>query len=193
MKSYFRLFILILTLVLINSYEKSLLSSKAKIKNRNKKISDIHGETYNVDDNPGTFAIAYAPAKIREPRNLENLIVPQTVSKISDEPPKPVQGPLEEIVENPTVGEYYDGSIKLNTVKVNCKIFTSVSDCIHHSNCGWCGSKNGCVLGNNFGPFEKCVRSSYIFSNSVASEHNIRSIVEPVGGFTHSVISSNLS
>lgn len=105
--------------------------------------------------------------------------------------PKPRQGPLEPIDELPTQHDYYDGSIKLNVVKIRCTIYATKNDCIHNSNCGWCGSTNSCILGNNFGPQEPCVKSSFIFSPPVPNMNPITHIVnEHVGGVAMHLISS---
>lgn len=176
---------------------KSLANNKnqSKTGNKNKGIStpqemNIHGEAYNVDDNPGTLAITAGVARAPSPVNIEGLVTPQMVAKIDENPPRPLKGPLESVEELATVNEYYDGSLKLNTVKVKCHIYASREDCIHNSNCGWCGSRNGCVLGNNFGPFEACVRSSYIFAPPVATASMTRHINEHVGGVTATLISA---
>lgn len=106
-----------------------------------------------------------------------------------EEAPIPPQGPLESAIENPTVNEYYDGSLNLNKVKVNCLIFTSASDCTHQSGCGWCGSKSGCIFGTRFGPLQPCVQSSYIggvrYPNTGA---NLKKVNEAVGLVTATII-----
>jgi len=66
--------------------------------------------------------------------------------------------------EIPSATDFYDGSQNLNVIKVNCNIYSNPKICLTHSNCGWCGSTNRCVLGNNLGPHETCTRSSYIYS-----------------------------
>ena len=37
-------------------------------------------------------------------------------------------------------------------------------ECLHHSNCGWCGATGTCITGSNLGPQTPCTRSSYIYS-----------------------------
>lgn len=71
---------------------------------------------------------------------------------------------MEAVDEIPSVTDYYDGSRKLNAVKVQCKIFATAGDCLNQSSCGWCGSSNLCILGNNLGPLQPCLKSSYVFS-----------------------------
>lgn len=76
----------------------------------------------------------------------------------------PRSGPLENPDEVPSKTDYYDGSMNLNVKKLSCKIFGNADECLHQSSCGWCGSNNACILGNNLGPLESCLRSSYIFT-----------------------------
>lgn len=95
--------------------------------------------------------------------------------------PKP--GPLEPVDEIPTPHEYYDGDLHLNKVKVGCKIYTTKNDCIHASNCGWCGSSNSCILGNSFGPQQPCTKSSFIYSPPVPNWNPlVHRLNESVGG-----------
>ncbi len=83
------------------------------------------------------------------------------VLKITELPPP---GPQESPDEVPSETDYYDGSLHLNSVKVQCKIFSNPTDCLHQSSCGWCGSNSSCILGNNLGPLQPCSKSSYIFT-----------------------------
>jgi len=76
--------------------------------------------------------------------------------------PKP--GKIETVLEIPSGTDYYDGSNNLNVKTLNCSIYANPKVCITHSSCGWCGSTSRCILGNNLGPQQSCVRSSYIYS-----------------------------
>ena len=58
------------------------------------------------------------------------------VSELPDEVRTTRRGPIEKIEEIPTVGDYYNGELKLNVLRVNCKIYANPTDCLHHSNCG---------------------------------------------------------
>ena len=111
------------------------------------------------------------------------------VAKLPDtiNPPKP--GPLETVEEIPSTTTYYDGSPKLNKITINCKIFAAPTDCLHSSNCGWCGSSSGCIAGTNLGPLEPCVKSSYIFSAPFPNWNpQTRVINENVGGLSLTVV-----
>lgn len=103
----------------------------------------------------------------------------------------PLLGPLEPIVEIASPNDFYDGSLNLNKVNVKCKIYTSVADCTGQSGCGWCGSDHSCIFGNKFGPFQACVKSSYIgamrYPNFIPQ---IKKVNEPVGTVTMASINN---
>lgn len=102
----------------------------------------------------------------------------------------PPPGPQETPEEIPSVTDYYDGSHKLNTVKIQCKIHSNPTSCLHQSSCGWCGSTNSCVLGNNLGPLQPCTKSSYIFSAPYPNWNpQTRVVNEQVGGVSLTVVS----
>lgn len=67
--------------------------------------------------------------------------------------------------ENPTISVFYDGSNKLNTFKIDCKLYTNPKECMHKSGCGWCGELTRCIKGTQLGPLEKCVKSTFIFTS----------------------------
>lgn len=109
---------------------------------------------------------------------------------LPDEVPRPAPGPLEPIEEIPTIHEYYDGNLKLNVVKVRCDIYTVKNDCLQTSGCGWCGSTNSCILGNNFGPQQSCVKSSFIYAQPIPNWNpQLRVINEKVGGVATHLVS----
>lgn len=58
------------------------------------------------------------------------------VMKLPDVIPPPPPGPKEEVVEIPSTTNYYDGGAKLNKITINCKIYTSASNCLTNSHCG---------------------------------------------------------
>jgi len=102
--------------------------------------------------------------------------------------PKP--GPAESVDEIPSSSDYYDGSSKLNVIRVDCRIYATPSDCFTHSSCGWCGSANSCVLGNNLGPLQRCQKSTYIFSAPYPNFNpETRVVNQNVGGIAMTVIS----
>jgi len=104
------------------------------------------------------------------------------------DPPAP--GPMETVDETPSVTDYYDGSRNLNVVKVQCKIYANAADCLHQSSCGWCGSSNSCILGNNLGPLQPCLKSSYIFSAPYPNWNpQTRVVNDQVGGVSLTVVS----
>ena len=61
---------------------------------------------------------------------------------------------------------YYDGTENLgSSTHVNCDVLSTVpNQCVHNSGCGWCGSSNSCIPGNNRGPLANCLRSTYLFT-----------------------------
>jgi len=77
----------------------------------------------------------------------------------------PRSGPLENVDEVPSETDYYDGSTKLNKKVIHCRLYGNASDCLKNSSCGWCGSNNSCILGNNLGPLQSCLRSSFLYSS----------------------------
>lgn len=57
-------------------------------------------------------------------------------------------------------------------------------------NIGWCGSNGSCISGNNVGPFESCVKGSFIFSPPQPNWNpQARVVSENVGGVKLTVIS----
>ena len=81
------------------------------------------------------------------------------------------------------MGDYYDGGVKLNTIKVDCKIYANPTDCLHQSFCGWCGATKSCITGNNLGPMEPCVQGSWIFSPPQPNwQPHLKKVDESVGG-----------
>jgi len=77
-----------------------------------------------------------------------------------------IKSPKQSAEENPSISVFYDGTNKLNTIKIECKIYTNPKDCVHQSGCGWCGQLTRCIKGTQIGPLEPCVRSTYIFTSS---------------------------
>jgi len=49
---------------------------------------------------------------------------------------------------------------------VTCNQYTTQQDvCLHQGSCGWCGSNNSCIPGNNLGPLAPCLRGTYKFTS----------------------------
>ena len=53
----------------------------------------------------------------------------------------------------------------MNTIKIDCKLYTNPKECVHQSGCGWCGQMTRCIKGTQMGPLEKCVKSTFIFTS----------------------------
>jgi len=112
------------------------------------------------------------------------------VTKLPDNVAAPKHGPIEVVDEIPSVKDYYNGDAKLNKIVINCHIYANPTDCIHNSHCGWCGASSSCIVGNNIGPLESCVKSSFIFAAPSPNWNpQTRVINENVGGVTLTVIS----
>ena len=136
-----------------------------------------------------SFSNAAAPNSNTD--EFDSYTSPQIIGHLSDEISLPLKGPLEKIEESPSINQYYDGSLNLNVVKVSCKIYTNSGDCIHQSGCGWCGSSNGCILGTNFGPLQKCVKSTYIGGLRYPTySPSVKIVDELVGGVTNTIINN---
>ena len=193
----------ILLVIMTLSFILSKTNIKNKVKkshirkshnhNHHKKINVI-GETYtNLADDPGSFAVSDASARVPLNENdpiFENFYQPQMVGHLSEEVKRPTAGPLEAINEIPSTNDYYDGSLNLNKVKIKCSIYTSAANCIKSSGCGWCGSTSSCMFGTSFGPTQPCVKSTWIAGISTPNYiPQIRRINEPVGGVSSTVIS----
>lgn len=86
-----------------------------------------------------------------------------TVNKLAEDVPTPQHDLLEAVEEIPSVTTYYDGSLKLNSSIIDCKIFTNAHDCANNNVCGWCGSSKSCISGTKFGPLSNCIQSTYLY------------------------------
>lgn len=133
---------------------------------------DILGGASNYDKE-NKSAITYGLGDIGAytlPKELDNVFKkPTFVPKLPDKFELPTGGPLENIDEVPTTTDYYDGSINLNKIKISCRIYGNANDCLKNTSCGWCGSNNSCILGNNLGPLQSCVRHTFVYSTPTAS------------------------
>jgi hypothetical protein len=114
-------------------------------------------------------AISYALAKEKKTddfyiQNSKDFKSPQIVEKL---PPKIDLngGPAENIDEIPSPEDYYDGTIGLKITRKECTQYTTQPQvCLHQGSCGWCGSSNSCIPGNNLGPLAPCLRGTYRFT-----------------------------
>jgi len=120
--------------------------------------------------------------------NAHEYKTPEMVTKLPSSFATPQPGPVELVDEIPSTNDYYDGSKKLNIIRVNCNIYANPNDCVKKSSCGWCGSSKSCVLGNNLGPLQACNKSTYIFSAPYPANQS-RIINQNIGGLAMTVIS----
>lgn len=136
-------------------------------------------------DTPSSSAITYGMADVGAysvpDQELNKLRIPQTIEKLPEKFDLPRPGPLENVEEIASVTDYYDGSTNLNKKKITCRIYGNASDCLKNSSCGWCGSNNTCVLGNNLGPLQSCLKSTFVYSAPVPN-WNLRASVDNLGG-----------
>ena len=181
-----------ISLVLMFCFLVKFSETKSKVEQPK---DDVIAEEYNFESKNGNSkgAISYGLASNNGytiPEEYSNqYIAPTFVKKLPEKMEAPEPGPLESIDELPTTADYYDGSNKLNTVKVSCKVFTEPTDCFNQSSCGWCGSSNKCIFGNNMGPLQSCVKSSYIFSAPIPNFQNrTKSVEEKVGGMNLKIV-----
>lgn len=176
-----------ISLVIMFAY---LLQHSSCISKSEKHKEDVLAEEFNFENTNAVpkGAISYglaSNAAYTLPTELEqHYVSPTTVNQLPNpELKEPVeQGPLESIEEQPTEADYYDGSNKLNTVHVDCVIYANPNECFQQSSCGWCGSNNKCVLGNNMGPLQACNKSSYIFNTPVPNWNNTTQASEDTNG-----------
>ena len=88
--------------------------------------------------------------------------------------------------EIPSPSSYYDGERKLNIIPVTCQFYSNRSFCLNQSGCGWCGERNTCVSGNQFGPTEPCLSSTYVFTTGPPRMERI--VQETVGPLSATII-----
>ncbi len=123
-------------------------------------------------------------------KNENNYKIPKMVDHliVSNSPYSNTQSSKEYADENPSITEYYNGTDKLNTIKVNCKMYVSQNDCLHQASCGWCGSTATCIMGNQMGPMENCSKSTYVFTTGALHNPDERVIRENVGGLSFNIV-----
>jgi hypothetical protein len=162
-------------------------------------VQDRGAETYS--DGKVVDAVAYALGSNGgyTLRNEYNYKTPQMVSQILPTQSRFVDDnirPREPVEEVPSITNYYDGSNRLNSVKVQCKIYRNMNDCLHQAGCGWCGATSGCIGGNQMGPLEPCSKSTYVFTTgSIAptQTEEERVVRENIGALSMTMVSkSNL-
>lgn len=69
-----------------------------------------------------------------------------------------------EVVESDI--NYYDGTLGFKTtITTVCGDYTTQPQvCVNQGSCGWCGSSNSCINGNNLGPLSPCIKGTYVFN-----------------------------
>ncbi len=124
-------------------------------------------------------------------KNENNYKMPTIVQSLASTGPafKSESSSKESTDEIPSITNYFDGSERLNTFKVECKMYASINDCLHQASCGWCGESKLCIMGNQMGPMEMCSKSTYIFTSG-AMNPDVRVMKDNVGGLS-TVITSN--
>jgi len=172
--------LLSITLVLIIfTYCSENLSGLDKIGNgSNDKINSV-------------ASVAYGKAKITTDQyfinNQKGYSTPKYIAKLpAREAIK--GGKIVSITELPSEIDYYDGSRKLRVDSITCNQWTTIPElCMKQSSCGWCGSSNTCIPGNNLGALAPCLAGKFFFSapdqNFNLLSHNNYSITrKSVGG-----------
>lgn len=139
-------------------------------------INFLEGDTLGQSTNYGnrdvsaiTFGLGDVGAYSMNNNEINHFVNPKFMDHLPEKLSLPKPGPVENVEEIPSSTDYYDGSVNLNVKKISCKIYGNANDCLHHSSCGWCGSSNSCILGNNLGPLQSCLRSSFLYSSPVPS------------------------
>ena len=178
------LIIVTLSLVLLTASLKKMSSLKS---------TDILAETDNAGIIPNHAAYAYnraraGPGALPVQALQPDLFSPLTVPVLPEFVPPPRRGPVEVASEVASSKDYYDGSMKLNKIVVNCKINANPTDCVTKSYCGWCGSTNGCIFGNSIGPHEPCDKASYIFAAPYPTNAVTTTVDEHLGNLSMTVL-----
>lgn len=122
----------------------------------------------NLKESSTIESVAYALGKSNTDQfYLNNQSGYRSVPYVDKLPPKtPItDGKVETVDEITTESNYYDGTIGLKTTVTTCNMYTTQPQvCLHQGSCGWCGSSNTCINGNNLGPLAPCLRGTYVFT-----------------------------
>lgn len=164
---------LILTLLIGFSLSANLNSKGSlTLANNKAELSSEKNESY---------AYGLARAKKMEDfyvQNERSYGAPQIVEKLPPSVPLS-DGHVETIDEIPssTGNDYYDGSKGLKITVSTCNAYTSKREvCLQQGSCGWCGSSNSCIEGNNLGPLAPCLRGSFFLADPNWIPENAKSI-----------------
>jgi hypothetical protein len=167
----------------VETVEQLLASDKPKIDRDAEAFSDgkaIDAVAYAMGSNGGYTL-----------KNELNYKTPTMVGKLTHQASfnNERRGAKEAADEIPSITNYYDGAEKLNSIKVQCRIYTTANDCVHQSGCGWCGATSSCITGNQMGPTEPCAKSTYVFTSAGIYSPQERVIKENVGGLAVTITS----
>ena len=163
--------VLLFCFLINNSISIALEASKTNEISKANQREDIIAQEFNFDpqnDIPKgaiSYGLASNSGYLPPPDADSHYLTPTVVTKLPDKMDPPAPGPTENVDEIATTQDYYDGSSKLNTIKIKCISYSTPTECFNQSSCGWCGSSNSCILGNNMGPLQACLKSSYVFSS----------------------------
>merc|ERR1712032_809139 len=151
---------IVFVVIMISAIITKAVKSKAKTTN------DILGEI-SSDGSVSRGAISYALGSnggytLKDETGYRQPSLMRALPSHFD-PPAP--GPMESVNETPSTTDYYDGAKNLNVIRIQCKVYANAAECLKQSSCGWCGSSNTCILGNNLGPLSPCVKSTFAFGS----------------------------
>lgn len=127
--------------------------------------SDIIGEVYSPSiEGEGTQAIAYGVASVSKYtiEDSENWMKPKIVQELNLHN-KNEQGKSSQAEALPSERQYYDGSGKVASGGIRCRLLVNKSSCMAHSGCGWCLSSSTCIPGSPEGALVPCQRDSYLY------------------------------
>jgi hypothetical protein len=157
MKSFIILTILLISTILSSKVHK-FQKSYSKNKNRKNNLPiDLHDDSYNW---------GYATSDNYMLQNSAGFIEPQIMEKIPIHLNKPYTGVIGEASGFVTDKFYYNGSLNLSAVHVECNLYsTNPQGCTRNSGCGWCGDKSTCIPGNEEGPLAPCLRNTFLYTS----------------------------
>ena len=145
----FTLFLLCFTVFFINTLSKKIRKNHSTIESIAYALGKTNTDQFYLNNKSKYRSVPYVDK------------LPQQGTPISD-------GLIETVDVIETDSNYYDGTIGLKTTTItrNCASFTYQPQmCLKQSSCGWCGSSNTCINGNNLGPLTPCIKNTYIFTS----------------------------
>jgi len=158
----------ILTFLILFIFVASTIISKEQLKNEKIEKAGAGVKTKYIGESPHADAVnwGYANNDGYVLASNAGFVNPKIMGKIPQNLNQRYTGVMAEANGIKSGGKfYYDGTSNLSALHVNCNVMSTNPDaCIHNSNCGWCGSSNSCVQGNNSGPLGNCLRSTYLYT-----------------------------